>query len=48
MYVVLTVPCQVYSEPEWANLHDMTNSIIEISDVGMQLLEWLVTLHLYV
>ena len=30
------------------NLHDMTNSITEISEVRVQLLEWRVTLHLNV
>ena len=31
-----------------SNLHETTNSIIKISQVGMQLPQWWVTLHLYV
>lgn len=31
-----------------SNLHDMTHSSVEISEDGMQLLEYWVTLHLYV
>ena len=33
---------------EHVNLQDMTNSIKEIPELGVQLPEWLVTLHLYV
>ena len=31
-----------------SNHHDMTNPIIEIPKVGVQLLEWQIMLHLYI
>ena len=31
----------------YSHLREMTNSIIEISEVGVQLPEWRITLHLY-
>ena len=32
----------------YSNIHEMTNSIIEIPEVRVQQQEWRVTLHLYV
>ena len=32
----------------YSNLHDRSNFILEIPEVGVQLPEWLVTLHLNV
>ena len=40
-------PCQG-SLSATAIFHDMTNSIVEISEVGVVLPEWRVILHLYV
>ena len=34
------------SDHSYSNLHDVTNSITEIPQVRVQLLEWQVTLHL--
>ena len=32
----------------YSNVHDMTNSTVEIPEVGAQLPEWKATMHLYV
>ena len=32
----------------YSNLHDMTNTIVEFAEVGVQLSEWWVTLHFLV
>ena len=46
MFVVFRIPCQDHFSH--SNLHDLTNSVIEISEVGVQLPQWQTTLHLYV
>ena len=46
MCVVLKVSCQDFVSP--SSLQDMTNSVIEISEVGVQQPGWRLSLHLYV
>ena len=46
MFAVLT-QFHVWVIFSYSNLLDMTNSIIEISEVGVQLSEWQVTQQLY-